>query len=295
MTATAASDATPAVTSDEGHDDMGGLHRDRQAFGRRRALQIFGAAGTAGLLAACGGESVAKLVSSEPVVGTAASAPATVGTTATTALAADVAASAGTPIPSETAGPFPADGTNGPNVLADGAIVRRDITTSFGDFTGTASGRKVALTLTIVDAATGGALPGAAVYLWHCTADGKYSIYEVSDENYLRGLQVADDAGRVTFDTIFPGCYGGRWPHCHFEVFDTLNDANDGRAARRTSQLALPEADCQTVYADGAYGNSLSNLDRLSLAGDMVFRDGWTEQLATFNPSANTINLLVRV
>jgi hypothetical protein len=39
----------------------------------------------------------------------------------------------------------------------------------------------------------------------------------------------------------------------------------------------------------------LSNLGQLSLSGDMVFRDGWEDQLATYNPSAGSIDLLVRV
>src|SRR5262245_33798282 len=35
-------------------------------------------------------------------------------------------------IPSETAGPYPGDGTNGPNVLTQSGIVRSDIRASFG-------------------------------------------------------------------------------------------------------------------------------------------------------------------
>lgn len=38
-------------------------------------------------------------------------------------------------------------------------------------------------------AATGTALAGAAVYLWHCDRDGRYSLYSsgAENENYLRG------------------------------------------------------------------------------------------------------------
>jgi len=291
------------VCAGDDHDDMGGLIRDHQVMGRRSLLTLLGGLRAAGNKAACGGDAVVQLASSataaSPTTSSGVSSSTTPGSvTTTSALAADssaISASPGAAIPSETAGPFPADGTNGPNALEDGAVIRRDITTSFGDYSGTAVGTPVSINLTIVDAATGSPIEGAAVYLWHCTAEGRYSIYEESDTNYLRGVQVADSAGRLTFDSIFPGCYRGRWPHCHFEVFNSLSEASTGRSARRVSQLALGEEDCRAVYADSVYGNSLSNLGQLSLSGDMVFRDGWADQLATYNPSAGSIDLLVRV
>lgn len=45
------------------------------------------------------------------------------------------AAACGAEIPDETAGPYPGDGSNGPNVLAESGIVRSDITSSFGSST----------------------------------------------------------------------------------------------------------------------------------------------------------------
>ena len=261
-----------------------------EPINRRTALALLGGIGGAGLLAACSDRSgLTTVVDATTSTSTSTS-------TSTTAAATSTAA-AGAAIPSETQGPYPADGSNGPNVLTDGAIVRQNLTTSYGSMSGTATGTPARILLTVVDASTGSPLPGAAIYLWHCTSTGRYSIYEETDQNYLRGVQAADDAGRITFDTIFPGCYNGRWPHCHFEVFDDLDAANAGRSARKVSQLALPEADCRTVYADASYGNSSNNLDRLSLARDMVFADGWTDQLATVTATANgwDISLLVRV
>jgi protocatechuate 3,4-dioxygenase beta subunit len=60
-------------------------------------------------------------------------------------------------------------------------------------------------------------LAGAAVYVWHCTNAGQYSLYgqDVANENYLRGVQESDASGKVTFKTIFPAAYDGRWPHIH--------------------------------------------------------------------------------
>jgi len=99
-------------------------------------------------------------------------------------------------------------------------VVRSDITTSIGSFTGTADGVPTSISLTVLDSANGCApLEGGAVYLWHADKDGHYSMYTAPDASYLRGVQVADANGTVTFQSIWPGCYDGRWPHVHFEVY----------------------------------------------------------------------------
>ena len=165
---------------------------------RRRMLTVLGI-GTAGLgLAACG-------------VGSG-----------TSSSAATTAAAASAEIPDETAGPYPGDGSNGPDVLAQSGIVRCDIRSSFGGSSGTAGGVPMTLELTVSDLANGGVpFEGVAVYVWHCTREGGYSMYSngVEDQNFLRGVQVADANGRVTFTSIFPACYDGRWPHIHVEVY----------------------------------------------------------------------------
>lgn len=286
------------IRVDDEHDDQGGLHRDFPALvGRRDMLRMMGGVSLAGLLAACG------LSTSSTTTGVSTSASSTSGTsnTSTTgdsSVATSSTAGAGAEIPDETAGPFPADGSNGPNVLDDDGIVRADITRSIGGSSGVADGVPLSMSLSVVDADSGSPIPGAVVYLWHCTADGRYSIYEIENENYLRGVQIADEAGRIRFSTIFPGCYAGRWPHAHFEVYRSLDDATSGTGAVKTSQLALPRADCETVYQDTRYGNSTQNLSRLSLETDNVFSDGWTDQLATVAGSpadGYTASLLVRV
>ncbi len=291
-------DIEEQASHEDEHDDHGGLHRDIPALvGRRDMLRLMGGLSLAGLLAACGvGGSSATTQGSTGSSTTSASGSSSTsanGSTATTEQA-----SAGEEIPDETAGPYPADGSNGPNVLDDEGIVRSDITSSFGGSSGIADGVPISFNLSIVDAATGSAMPGAVVYLWHCTADGRYSLYEIEDENFLRGVQAADDAGRITFASIYPGCYSGRWPHAHFEVYESLEAASAGSSAIKTSQLALPQSDCEAVYADSRYGNSAGNLSRLSLATDNVFADGWTDQLATMSGSASdgySASLLVRV
>ncbi|MEU6373723.1 intradiol ring-cleavage dioxygenase [Streptomyces sp. NPDC046909] len=200
------------------------------------------------------------------------------------------ASSACSPIPEETAGPYPGDGSNGVNVLKESGVVRGDIRRSFGDSAGgTAEGVPLTVTLTVVDADSGCGTPrkGAAVYLWHCDREGAYSLYTegVRDENYLRGVQETDEKGQVTFTSVFPGCYTGRWPHIHFEVYGSLADATAATAITGTSQLAFPKEVCDTVYATDGYGASVANLSELSLAEDMVFGDGYERQMAAVEGS----------
>lgn len=192
-------------------------------------------------------------------------------------------------IPDETAGPYPGDGSNGPDVLEDSGIVRSDIRSSI-DGAASADGVPLTFELQILDLAGGGVpFEGVAVYAWHCTAQGEYSMYSEGLENvtYLRGVQVADADGRVAFTSIFPGCYSGRWPHIHFEVYPDLASITDSSTAIATSQLALPEAACSEVYAQSGYDGSTRNLDAITLASDNVFGDDSAAlQLATVTGNA---------
>ncbi|WP_246861958.1 intradiol ring-cleavage dioxygenase [Nocardioides sp. SYSU D00065] len=192
-------------------------------------------------------------------------------------------------IPEETAGPYPGDGSNGPDVLAESGVVRSDLTTSFGSASGVAQGVPLTLRFRLLDLTGEDAriLSGAALYAWHCDRDGAYSMYDGAavDENYLRGVQESDAEGWVEFTTIFPGCYSGRWPHVHFEVYESLAAATSVSNKLRTSQLAFPRDVCEAVYATAGYGSSVKNLAQTSLDSDGVFGDGWSLQLASVKGS----------
>src|SRR5262245_16196458 len=95
---------------DDDHDDFGGLHRDLRSTGarmdRRRLLRTaarLGASfGTLQLLGCSGADT----------------------TDATDPLSGDCSK-----VPSETEGPFPGDGSNGPSVLNQTGVVRSDVRT----------------------------------------------------------------------------------------------------------------------------------------------------------------------
>lgn len=186
-------------------------------------------------------------------------------------------------IPEETAGPYPGDGTNGKNALALAGIMRSDIRSSIGGATGVAPGVPLTVTLTILNSAGCAPLAGRAVYLWHCDREGDYSMYSpaVANENFLRGVQVTSAEGKVTFTTIFPGCYPGRWPHMHFEIYPDLASATNGTLATVTSQLALPEGICDEVYTTTEYAASAGSLSAVRLTTDSAFSDGADRQMFT--------------
>jgi protocatechuate 3,4-dioxygenase beta subunit len=182
------------------------------------------------------------------------------------------------------------------------SVLRGDIRSSFGELSGTAEGVPMTLELTVLDVANGGApFAGTAVYVWHCDREGRYSLYSAGaeDQNYLRGVQIADGSGNVRFTSIFPACYDGRWPHVHFEVYPDRAGISDAGNAIATSQVALPQDVSDTVYARSGYEQSVSNLSRVSLQNDNVFGDdGGASQLGTVTgdvASGYTVALTVRV
>jgi protocatechuate 3,4-dioxygenase beta subunit len=242
-----------------GHGE--GLHEDLiRLASRRDALRIFGAGGAAAVIATLGG-GVARAPAATPTA----------------------------EVPSETAGPYPGDGSNGPDILDDAGIVRHDIRRSFGAGHTLAKGVPLRVNLTVADASEDYApLAGAAVYVWHCDRAGRYSMYSsgIEDENYLRGIARTDAHGTAWFRTIFPACYSGRWPHIHFEVYASVAQAVADGPIVKTSQIALPKAICDRVYRSSGYAGSAQNLARVSLTSDMVFNDDKAiHQLATVTGS----------
>lgn len=278
-----------------GDEQAHGLGHDLKAlerlFPRRRALGLIGAVGTTALVAACGGDGSSSSSSTTTATATPTPTPsATATATPTPTPTASSAASCNTAA-SETNGPYPADGTNSSNGVTSNAliasgVVRSDIRSSFIGSSTVAAGIPLTLTLTLANVNNAcAALAGYAVYMWHCDRDGKYSLYDLPTESYLRGVQVTDSNGQVTFTTVFPGCYAGRYPHIHFEVFSSQANATSGRYAVLISQLAMPAEACAAVYATSGYSTSQGNYAAISIARDNVFGDNTTAQMAVMTPT----------
>jgi protocatechuate 3,4-dioxygenase beta subunit len=175
-------------------------------------------------------------------------------------------------IPQETQGPYPLLA-----ILSNSAMVRGDITEG-------KAGVPMTLRIRLVNVnANCAPIANAAVYVWHCDKDGVYSGYSQPGANtvgqtFLRGIQVSDANGEVTFTTMYPGWYRGRITHIHFQVY--LNNNTSG-AAVATSQIAFPQDVTDAVYNSPLYASRGQNSSVSSFAQDNVFSDGTTYQMAT--------------
>ena len=137
--------------------------------------------------------------------------------------------------------------TEGPYYL-DLDLVRSDITED-------REGAAMAMSLVVVDVNSGSPVEGAAVDVWHCDANGLYSGFvdqsagsnqgatDLSDSGtFLRGTQLTDASGMVTFATIYPGWYQGRTVHIHVKVHVDGNEIHTG-------QLFFDDSFTDEVYA----------------------------------------------
>ncbi|WP_288927759.1 intradiol ring-cleavage dioxygenase [uncultured Maritimibacter sp.] len=128
--------------------------------------------------------------------------------------------------------------TEGPYYF-DPGLVRADITEG-------RAGVPLDMAIQVVDVACD-PIADARVDIWHCDAEGNYSGYaqnaggDTAGETFLRGTQISDARGVVTFRTIYPGWYPGRTTHIHYKVF------LDQRTVL-TSQVFFPDALSQYFY-----------------------------------------------
>jgi len=176
-------------------------------------------------------------------------------------------------VPSETAGPFTLDLTE------NTYFFRQDIRESH-------AGVQLNLKLRVTGSTNCEPMANLRLNIWHCTKDGVYSGYNTAlnpgnvDDKHFRGYQFTDANGEVDFITILPGWYPGRITHIHFQVFVSSSysavsqftfDLDDKNAI----YLANPD-----LYPQGA--------DPVSFAQDFSFSDGYSSQLATITPNAET-------
>ena len=150
--------------------------------------------------------------------------------------------------------------TEGPFYLDEG-LVRSDITEG-------RAGVPMRLTLQVVRADCT-PIEGARVDLWHCDAEGNYSgVGDQQGATYLRGIQMSDAQGTVTFETIYPGWYRGRTTHMHYKIW--LGDRQV-----LTSQIFFPDALSEYLFRSVApYNGRREDRDTMNGADSIAEQAG---------------------
>ncbi|MES3016155.1 MAG: intradiol ring-cleavage dioxygenase [Bacteroidota bacterium] len=177
--------------------------------------------------------------------------------------------------PTETEGPFP--------TKAPASYNRSDIRDG-------SSGHKMTVKLTIGNTNNNcNGLAGAIVDIWHCDAAGNYSEYggtgmqstNYQSVHFLRGRQITDANGLVTFTSIFPGWYSGRATHVHVHVY------NASGTSLKVTQIAFPEGAGTAVAVVNGYSKGMSGYT--TNAKDNVFSDDAAKnQIATVTGSTDS-------
>jgi uncharacterized protein (TIGR03437 family) len=169
------------------------------------------------------------------------------------------------------------DVTEGP-YWVDEKLFRSDIRTD--PSTGLVqAGIPLALTITVINSnASCAALTGAYLDVWHCGATGIYSDESTynpgggtgnvttTGEKFLRGYQITDANGQVSFTTIYPGWYNGRTIHIHVRIRTYSGAAT---LTNYTTQIFFDDTINNTVLTNAAYART-SARDTTN-ATDMVY------------------------
>jgi protocatechuate 3,4-dioxygenase beta subunit len=202
-----------------------------RGISRRAALAAIGTIGVSAFLAAC----ARAVTGSTPATSlTTTTSPQSMTTAAATATTGETVALDCVLVPEIVEGPF----------YLDLDLVRSDITED-------RVGAPLALTIVVADASSCTPIADAAVDLWHCDAEGIYSGFIAAstgqgsgtdDSIFLRGTQISEANGAVTFQTLYPGWYRGRTVHMHMKVHVGGNQVH-------TTQLFFDDEFTDQVYA----------------------------------------------
>jgi protocatechuate 3,4-dioxygenase beta subunit len=131
------------------------------------------------------------------------------------------------------------------------------------------------------------AMQNVQVDVWHCDATGVYSGIQSStngngvdytSQSWLRGYQLTDSAGLVSFTTIVPGWYTGRTTHIHIRFRSTYDTSSDG--STNTAQLFFDQTFINNLNTSvSPYSTHGSN--SVTNAGDSIYNaEGGTTVLS---------------
>ena len=117
-------------------------------------------------------------------------------------------------------------------------------------------------------------IKGARVDIWYANADGVYSgVSNIGDDlgagpnsgNFLRGTQISDKNGDVTFKGIYPGWYPARTIHIHEKIWVKNKEV-------LTTQTYFTDAQNTTEMSQSPY--NARGKQRVTNATDMVLNRG---------------------
>jgi protocatechuate 3,4-dioxygenase beta subunit len=142
------------------------------------------------------------------------------------------------------------EGEEGPYFVDDSAKgFARSYIRSNLDGSNTQNGIPLKLSISVFDSKNScAAMANVQVDIWHCNASGVYSAEEVessSGETWLRGYQLTDSNGLVTFVTIVPGWYAGRTTHIHLRLRSSYDSTTT--AGTNTTQLFFSQDVITTI------------------------------------------------
>ena len=238
------------------------LHDDDKPVGhilnRRELLALVGATGFITIVGCGGGSSTTSATgtsatSTSGVTSTGAASETSSSGTTTTAGGSGTTTSGSMNVvvtPAVTEGPFFVDENLNRSNLVTGTTRASVI-----------NGLPLVLNLGVYTVANSIATPlsGAHVDIWHADGVGTYSdessgniqSESTTGQTWLRGYQVTDTNGAVSFTTIYPGWYQGRAVHIHFKV--RTYDASGNKTHEFTSQLFFDDTLSDTVLANSPY------------------------------------------
>ncbi len=185
--------------------------------------------------------------------------------------------------------------TEGPYWVDDGAsgYNRSDIRSDIAG-TNTQSGILFTLNIYVYDRKNScAAMQNVQVDVWHCNAAGVYSGIQSStngngvdytSQSWLRGYQLTDSSGMVSFTTIVPGWYTGRTTHIHIRFRSNYDTSSDG--STNTAQLFFDQTFINNLSASvSPYSSRGSN--SVTNAGDSVYNSEGGTTILSLSGSAS--------
>ena len=270
--------------------------RNARAFKRRNILGMMGGAAAVALVG-CGDDAKPATTATGATAGQPAGATApgqgqaaAAATPSSSAVAASTTATSVSQLQCVIASPQETEGPYFVEELLERSDVRSDPTDK-----SVAAGIPLVLKVNVskVDGGACAPLVGAHFDIWHCDAKGVYSDVAANNsigKKHLRGYQVTDAAGAVSFTTIYPGWYQGRTVHIHIKIRTYSPD--NRKTYEFTSQIYFDDAVTDAAFKVAPYNTRGARDTRNN--NDSVYTGGSTDGSVKSNSGAQMLAVPVK-